>query len=67
MVEVAKQLGVKAVLVEGYYDPRSAEQVARLSGAKVVVLPGDVGADPAGKGYLDWVGLLVRRIVEAHR
>lgn len=67
MVEVAKQQGVKAVLVEGYYDPRSAEQVARLAGAQVVVLPGDVGADPAAKTYQAWVGLMVQRIVAAYR
>ncbi len=67
MVEVAKQQGVKAVLVEGYYDARSAEQVARLSGAQVVGLPGDVGADPGAKTYQAWVGLMVQRIAAAHR
>jgi zinc/manganese transport system substrate-binding protein len=67
LVEVAKQQGVKAILVEGYYDPRSAEQVARLAAARVVVLPGDVGADPAARTYLAWVDGLVRRLVEAHR
>jgi zinc/manganese transport system substrate-binding protein len=65
LVEVAKQQGVRAVLVESYYDPRSAEQVARLAGARVAVLPGDVGADPAAKGYLAWVDLLVRRLLDA--
>jgi len=67
MVDVARQQGVKAILVEGYYDPRSAEQVARLAGAKVALLPGDVGADPGGKTYLAWLELLVQRILEAHR
>ncbi len=67
LVEVARRDGVKACLVEGYYDARSDEQVARLAGARVVVLPGDVGGDPAAKDYLGYVGLLVKRVGEAVR
>lgn len=67
MVAVAKREGVKAILVEGYYDPRSAELVSRLSGARVVVLPGDVGGDPAARGYEAYVDLVVRRLAEALR
>lgn len=63
LVEVARREGVKAILVEGYYDTRSAEQVARLAGARVVVLPGDVGGAPEATGYRAWVDVLVRRIV----
>ena len=62
-MEVARREGVKAILVEGYYDTRSAEQVARLAGARVVVLPGDVGGAPEATGYRAWVDVLVRRIV----
>lgn len=65
MVEKAKREGVKAVLVEGYYDTKSADLVGRLAGAKVVVLPGDVGGDPEAKDYLAWVDLCVRRIAAA--
>jgi zinc/manganese transport system substrate-binding protein len=67
LVEVARRDGVKAIVVEGYYDARSDDQVARLTGARVVTIPGDVGGDPAGKDYLSYVGLLVRRVVEAVR
>jgi len=67
LVEAAKRDGVKGCLVEGYYDPRSAELVARLSGARVIVLPGDVGGDPAAKSYRAYLELLVRRLVEGLR
>jgi zinc/manganese transport system substrate-binding protein len=67
LVEVARREGVKAAIVESYYDARSDDQVARLTGAKVVTIPGDVGGDPAGKDYLSYVGLLVKRVVEAVR
>jgi len=67
LVEVARREGVKAIVVENYYDSRSDDQVAKLTGARVVPIPGDVGGDPAGKDYLAYVGLLVRRVVEAVR
>jgi len=65
LVEVARREGVKAIVVENHYDSRSDDQVARLTGARVVPIPGDVGGDPAGKDYLSYVGLLVKRVVEA--
>jgi zinc/manganese transport system substrate-binding protein len=67
LVQVAKRDGVKATVVEGYYDRRSDELVARLSGARLVVIPGDVGGDPAARGYEPWIDLLVARVVEALR
>jgi len=67
VVTTARRDGVKAILVEGYYDTRSGELVSRLSGARLVTIPGDVGGDPQAKGYLDYVDLLVRRVTEALR
>jgi zinc/manganese transport system substrate-binding protein len=67
LVQQAKRDGVKACVVESYYDPRSDELVARLSGAKLVVIPGDVGGDPAAKTYEQWIDLLVTRVTEALR
>jgi zinc/manganese transport system substrate-binding protein len=67
LVQVAKRDGVKAAVVESYYDQRSDELVARLSGARLVVIPGDVGGDPAARGYEPWIDLLVARVVEALR
>jgi zinc/manganese transport system substrate-binding protein len=67
LVQIAKKEGVRAVLVEGYYDARSGELVSRLSGGRLVVIPGDVGADPAAKDYVAWIDLLVARAVEALR
>src|SRR5512133_454963 len=67
LVQQAKRDGVKACVVESYYDPRSDELVARLSGAKLVVIPGDVGGDPAAKSDEQWIDLLVARVTEALR
>jgi len=65
LVRVAKRDGVKAAVVENYYDPRSDELVARLSGAKLVVVPGDVGGEIAAASYERYIDLLVARVTEA--
>jgi zinc/manganese transport system substrate-binding protein len=65
MVEIAKQRGVKALVVENYYDTKSAAVVAEHSGAKVVQIPGDVGGEPAAKDYVSYMDTVVSRIVGA--
>ncbi len=73
IVGVVKANGVKAIYLENYYDPRSAEVVARHSGAKVVQIPGDVGGyrddgrvlDP--KDWFAYLEALVKLFVAAER
>ncbi|HEY6106883.1 MAG TPA: metal ABC transporter substrate-binding protein, partial [Anaeromyxobacteraceae bacterium] len=67
LVGVVKREGVKAVVVENYYDPKSGELVARLGGAKLVIVPGDVGGLPEAKGYLEYLDALVRLVSQALR
>ncbi len=63
LVQRAQREGVKAIVVENYYDTRSADVVARHSGAKVVQIPGDVGGEPAAKDYPSYLDVLVKRVV----
>jgi zinc/manganese transport system substrate-binding protein len=61
LVGVVKAEGVKAILVENFYDQRSAQIVARHAGAKVVPIPGDVGGIRDERGVLepkDWFGYM---------
>ena len=44
---------MKGILVENFYDLRSADIVAKHSGAKVVTVPGDVGGFRDESGVLD--------------
>src|SRR5512133_2705939 len=67
LVGVAQRQGVKAIVVENYYDRKSAEVVARHSGAQVVQIPGDVGGEPGLKTYDQWIDALVTRIAGAVR
>jgi zinc/manganese transport system substrate-binding protein len=66
LVGIARERGVKAILVENYYDQRPAELLAKHSGARVVVLPGDVGGAPGAQDWFSWIDLLVAKVVEAH-
>ncbi|HTN52404.1 MAG TPA: metal ABC transporter substrate-binding protein [Anaeromyxobacter sp.] len=67
LVGIAQREGVKAVLVEDYYDTKSAEVVARHAGAKLVLIPGDVGAEPGLKTYEQYMDSVVGRIAGALR
>jgi zinc/manganese transport system substrate-binding protein len=65
LVTLARKEGIKACVVENYYDTRSDELVARLIGGTVVRIPGDVGGEPAASSYQAWLDLLVQRVAAA--
>ncbi len=67
IVQIVKAQGVKALLVENFYDPKSAEVVARHTGAKVVLIPGDVGGVPEADTYEHYVDALVKLVSGAVR
>jgi len=67
LVQVGRAQGVREIVVENYYDTRSAEVVARSTGAKVVQIPGDVGGESSVRTYIDYVGLVVQRVAEGLR
>ena len=67
LVEIARRQGVKAIVVENFYDRRSADTVARLAGAKVVAIPGEVGGEPGVKTYEAYLDAIVGRLAEALR
>jgi zinc/manganese transport system substrate-binding protein len=67
IVQVVKAQGVKAILVENYYDTRSADVVARHTGARVVLIPGDVNGVPGANTYEAYIETLVRLVSGAER
>ncbi len=67
LVGVAQREGVKAISVENYYDTKSAEVVSRHSGAKIVLIPGDVGGEPGLDTWEKYMDVLVKRIGGALR
>jgi zinc/manganese transport system substrate-binding protein len=67
LVGVAKREGVKAVIVEDYYDTQSADVVRRFAGVKIVQIPGDVGAEPGIDSYEKLMDTVVGRVAGALR
>jgi zinc/manganese transport system substrate-binding protein len=67
LVQIAKREGVKAISIENFYDTKSAEVVARYSGAKIVLIPGDVGGEPGVDTYEKYLDVVVKRIGGALR
>ncbi len=67
LVGVVKAEGVKAILVENYYDPKGASVVAQHGGARVVTLPGDVGGTEGARTYEAYMDQLVQLVVAAER
>ncbi len=54
-----KAEGVKLILVEPYFDPKQAQNIAEATGAKVVEMPASVGGD---KEATDWFKLFDREL-----
>ena len=67
VVQIVQAQGVKAILVENYYDTKSADVVARHTKAKVVLIPGDVGGLPDTDTYERYMDVLVKLISDAVR
>jgi zinc/manganese transport system substrate-binding protein len=65
LAATVRSAGVKGVLVESYYDPRSANQLRDLAGVKVIVIPGDVGGSKDASDYFSWMDVLVRSVGQA--
>ena len=65
LAATVKSAGVKGVLVENYYDRRSADQLRDLSGVKVFVIPGDVGGTKDASDWASYVDVLVKALVQA--
>jgi zinc/manganese transport system substrate-binding protein len=60
-----KSEGVRMLLIESFYNRGIAGQVAEAAGAKLLVLPSDVGATPKLRTYTDLVDAVLDALVAA--
>jgi len=67
LIPLAKERGVKLVLIEPNRPRKTPSYVAEASGAKLLVLPGMVGGNEKIKDYLDLFDYDVAQIVAAMR
>lgn len=65
VIQTVMQKGVAVILLESFYDKRSAEQIAAHSKAKVVAVPSMVAGDERVKTYFDLFDVIVGAVSKA--
>ena len=56
---------VKGIIVDNFYDPSVPNALARETGVKVAVVPGQPGGDAGTADYVEFIGHILDRLVEA--
>jgi ABC-type Zn uptake system ZnuABC Zn-binding protein ZnuA len=67
LMQLVRSAGIKAIVVEPFYDPTAAEQIARSGNARVVRLATSSGGVDEAKDYISLMGYDVRTLAEALR
>lgn len=62
VTEAIKSQKIPLILVDNFYDPALPNNIARETGAKVVILPNQVEGEPGIKTYFDLIDRLVKDI-----
>jgi zinc/manganese transport system substrate-binding protein len=65
VVRVMQEKGVKAILMESFYDRRVADFVASKTGAQVVYVPNSVGGDDHVDSYFDLLDRISAELAKA--
>jgi ABC-type Zn uptake system ZnuABC Zn-binding protein ZnuA len=64
LISTMKRAGAKMLLMEDFYNKRTAQLVAEKAGARLVVLPTDVGARPDVKDWFTLIDAVVRELAK---
>jgi ABC-type Zn uptake system ZnuABC Zn-binding protein ZnuA len=65
ITERIRNQNVKLILVDNFYDPSLPQKIAGDTGARVVILPNQVGGEPGVEDYFSLIDHLVERITGA--
>jgi zinc/manganese transport system substrate-binding protein len=65
LIQMMRAEKAQLLLVEDFYNKNTAQLVAEKAGAKLMVLPTDVGATPEIKSWFDLVETVLRRLSAA--
>jgi ABC-type Zn uptake system ZnuABC Zn-binding protein ZnuA len=63
--QTIRSQGVRAVIAENYQDPSNARHVAGQGGAKVAIVPTQVGGEPGTDDYFKFIDYILDRLLEA--
>ena len=65
LVATMKQTGAKAIIMEPFYDRKTADKIARETGAKVLVVPPSVGGAKGLDDYIELMKANIRSVASA--
>lgn len=65
IIRLVQSQGIKAIVQEPFYSTRNGKFVESRTDAKLVVVPGSVGHDPAARDYISLFDVMVDRISSA--
>ncbi|MFA5793559.1 MAG: metal ABC transporter substrate-binding protein [Candidatus Brocadiia bacterium] len=65
LIQKTKAEDIKAILMESFYDRKSADFVAGQTGAKVLVAALSVGGDESAKDYISLIDNLITKLTDA--
>ena len=65
IIELIKEHNIKVVIISSWKDPSKAEEVAESTGAKLLILPGEVNAMEGAEDYFSWIEYLTTHLIEA--
>jgi zinc/manganese transport system substrate-binding protein len=64
-IELVKRRGVRLILVDNFYDPSLPQRIGRDGGARVVVLPNQVGGEPGIRDYFALIDHVIGAVTGA--
>jgi len=65
VVDLMRSQKIPLIMVDNFYDPALPNNIARQTGASVVILPNQVEGDPGIKTYFNLIDHLVRELTTA--
>jgi ABC-type Zn uptake system ZnuABC Zn-binding protein ZnuA len=65
IIQMITEHNIKVVIISTWKEPTRAEEVAKSSGATLLILPGEVSAMESADDYVSWVEYLTRQLVDA--
>ena len=65
LVATMKQTGAKVIIMEPFYDRKTADKIARETGAKVLVVPPSVGGSKGLDDYIELMKTNIRNVASA--
>jgi zinc/manganese transport system substrate-binding protein len=65
IIELIQANNIKIVIISSWKEPGKAEEVAKATQAKLLILPGEVAAMPGTDDYFIWITYMVDHIYEA--